>query len=206
MLPKKTEIWLSVEDAGKRLGLKPRRMLDYKDKIRSRYVPNPKSGKDVLTFDAADVERFREAREKAAETGLTRASRNDAAIPQETAALTSGSDPLGFFGALIDRAIAARATVITAGAKPPMNACLTLEEASTYRGLSTRLLRHLVRTGELKALHEIPPKRKKDEPKLPRAAPGFTLRFCREDLDALRGRREVEHQDQARAVAISSER
>ncbi len=67
------EIWLSVEAAAKRLGIKPRAMLNHRDRVAHEYVDNPRSGKKVLQFRAAAVEQYCIERQKAKQAGLSRA-------------------------------------------------------------------------------------------------------------------------------------
>lgn len=124
---KQQEIWLSVADAAKRLGIKPRRMLDYAEKITSTRVPNPKSGKSVLMFQQSSVDWLAEQRKRVTETGLARIPRGNTAIAP-----------------LHQAAIAPQTT-----AQPAWKPWLTLNEAVTFSGLTRAWLLHRAETGDL---------------------------------------------------------
>jgi hypothetical protein len=68
--------------------------------------------------------------------------------------------------------------------KPQPKPWMNLAEASEYSGLSVRLLRLLVRRGELPALRDEP-----ERVKGQKLETGAALRFKRADLDALEGER-----------------
>jgi excisionase family DNA binding protein len=126
------EIWLSVEDAATRLGIKPRRMLDYKATIRSRYVDNPKSGKEVLMFEEADVERLVAERKHVVEVGLARIA---PAIAERGNGAMTASPYLPMIAAPSAHA----------------RAWLTLAEAAEYSGLPDSFLLGLIDGGKLPA-------------------------------------------------------
>jgi len=123
------QIWLNVEQAAKILGLKPRRLLDLRDQVRHTRVPNPKSGKPVLAFEAADVARFQAERRKPSELGMIRAAPRDVAIVQQP--------------------IAARTTEPTPVLHP--FAWYTVEEAALYTRLPASFLLQLIQASKLPA-------------------------------------------------------
>lgn len=137
------EFWLTVQEAADLMGIKRRRMLDYRNQITSRRVDNPRSGKTVLMFDRASVEQWLTRREELKAAGLLRPP---APAPDNGAAVAVRA-----FGKTTALLRAMSELEPAAHAVPPLPLFLDLDQASTYTGLSPRLLRSMIGTGELPA-------------------------------------------------------
>jgi len=150
------QFWLTVPEAAEVLGIKRRRMLDYRDKIACRRVDNPRSGKSYLMFERSAVEAFRDQRELAKATGLRPSTPENGAVPtvkskgdSTVAAILQQALALGT--ALQQAPPAAVQQAPPVPAAPPLGLFLDLDQASAYAGLSRRLLRSMIEAGQLPA-------------------------------------------------------
>jgi len=140
------EFWLDVHQAAAVMGIKRRRMLDYRDKVKSRRVHNPQSGKSFLMFERESVEALRDER------ALARATPFRPPAPDSDDVVTTvrpNGGAIALPAATLLQAIAA--AVQQPPAAPPLGLFLDLDQASVYAGLSRRLLRSMIGTGELPA-------------------------------------------------------
>ena len=175
---------LDKHQAAKRLGVHWRTVLLFANdrKLESVSIRDAKTNQMTTKFPAEAVERLRKERSAPA-VNIKPVER--AEKPSEQTALQRVQSPATRATGGGEIAVNLAALLGSLPALGPLNhpkPWLNLQEASEYSGLSTRLLRLLVRRGELPALRDEPVRVKGQK-----LTPGETLRIKRADLDALEG-------------------
>jgi hypothetical protein len=192
-----TEQLLDKHQAAKRLGVHWRTVLLFaKDgKLQSESVRDSKTNQMTMKFPVDAVERLRKER-AAPVVNIKPVEKPETGAPKTA---LQRIQPRGEVDAavLLNRVFE---RLVMEPHPPAPKPWLNLQEASEYSGLSARLLRLLVRRGELPALRDEP-----ERVKGRKLAPGETLRIKRADLDELDGELGRESQGISRAQAVGSE-
>jgi len=133
--------WVSKEEAGARLSLSPRRVLELaqEGRIQSARTKDPKTGQNVVRIHAGSVERYLD--------GLSEIPEPEVCEPHADRTPARGAHTNRTLLALLELVSETHAER-TRSARP----WLTLSEAAAYSGLPAITLHHFIREGRLAAL------------------------------------------------------
>jgi len=151
-----TAQWISIEEAGTRLGVGPRRTLELakEGRLQSDQVVNPRTGKPVTRIQAGSVERFI-AQRGIIPDPVPHSRAHNGAMPVVAESIDNGletrrNELLDQTEALVRR-LRGDDELRTTSAPPP-HLWLTVKEATDYSGLPADVIENCIGKGELKAL------------------------------------------------------